>query len=133
MTAARLNSGADYAWSMQGACNCGHLAQTLTGLTSAEIHARGLEKPGDWRDHIEDWCTTSLYPIDQVIRLMLDAGLSLDDVANIERLGDQAVRAAMPRDLGPLDYKNRAHVRAYFETWAALLEDELARWDTAAA
>ena len=39
-TARRLQKGAEYDWNHQGNCNCGHLVQTVTKLSKAEIHAK---------------------------------------------------------------------------------------------
>ena len=55
-TVERLQSGADYDWSHQGNCNCGHLVQTVTKLSKAEIHRMALEKAGDWGEKIIDYC-----------------------------------------------------------------------------
>ena len=38
-TADRLESGDAYQWAHFGRCNCGHLVQTVTRLSPAEIHA----------------------------------------------------------------------------------------------
>ena len=47
-TASRLAESESYQWGHMGQCNCGYLAQTITGLTAAEIHASALERQGDW-------------------------------------------------------------------------------------
>ena len=41
-TARKINDGAPYQWGHMGSCNCGNLAQELTKLTKAEIHAHAL-------------------------------------------------------------------------------------------
>jgi hypothetical protein len=41
-TANRLSDGTAYQWTHMGACNCGHLAQTVTRKSASEIHALGL-------------------------------------------------------------------------------------------
>ena len=124
-TAERIEDGAYYQWTNQGACNCGHLAQTLTTRSRAEIHSMALEKAGDWSEHVVDYCPTSRYPIDHVITTMLDAGLSRRDLSDLERLRSNAVRVRLPEGRRALDYRNRDDVVLYMQTWADLLEEQV--------
>lgn len=125
-TAARMASGAVYTWTHLGACTCGHLAQTLTPLSPAEIHRLALQRPGDWAEQALEFCPSSGLPLDHVFSTMLAVGLSTDDIANLERLADPRVHQALdPALVRSLDYRNRDHVVAYLRAWAALLEGEL--------
>ena len=124
VTAARLDSGAYYQWTNQGACNCGHLAQTLTTRSRAEIHSMALEKAGDWREHVVDYCPTSRYPIDHIITTMLDAGLTRRDLSDLERLRSNSVRVRLPEGQRSLDYRKREDVVLYMQTWADLLQEQ---------
>ena len=128
-TAERLRSGATYRWTHLGACNCGHLAQTLTHLDRAEIHRRALMRAGDWSEQCVEYCGTSGLPIDDVFRAMLDAGLELADLANLERLSDARILARLPVEQRMLDYRDRDHVIRYLEAWADQLEERLASVD----
>ncbi len=120
-TATRLDGGAYYQWTNQGACNCGHLAQTLTTKSRAEIHSMALEKAGDWSEHVVDYCATSRYPIDHIITTMLDAGLTRRDLSDLERLRSNVVRVRLPDGRRALDYRRRDDVVLYMRTWADLL------------
>lgn len=122
-TAERLDNGAHYRWTHMGACNCGHLAQTLTDLTPEEIHERALERAGDWADQALEFCPTSLLPIDDVIQTMLDAGLNRGDIRDLERLSGQAILQTLPASERVLDRRCRAHVVRYLRAWAKLLEE----------
>jgi hypothetical protein len=125
-TAQRLATQAPYQWGHMGSCNCGHLAQTVTQLTKAEIHARAMQRYGDWERQLTDYCPTSGLPIDQTIDEMLAVGFTRTDLAHLERLSDPLVRRAIPferRDA--LRHNQRDDVVLYLRTWAALLEDEL--------
>jgi hypothetical protein len=125
-TAARMASGAVYTWTHLGACTCGHLAQTLTPLSPAEIHRLALQRPGDWAEQALEFCPSSGLPLDHVFSTMLAVGLSTDDIAHLERLADPRVHQALdPTLVRSLDYRNRDHVVAYLQAWAALLEGEL--------
>ena len=128
-TALRLADGAAYQWTHMGACNCGHLAQTVTQRPAAEIHALALEKRGDWADKAMDYCPTSGYPIDHVIGQLIGLGLDLDDIVHLERLSDPAILTALAPAQRPLNHKLRAHVVAYLQAWAGQLE---AQWLTQA-
>lgn len=125
ITAQRLRTGAPYRWTHQGACNCGHLAQTVTRLPKAEIHRLALQKAGDWADHAIDYCPDSGYPLDHVIEKLLDLGLSTDDIVHLERLSDPVVVAEAKRANRDLDYRSREDVIWYLDCWAKHLEKNL--------
>ena len=125
-TAARLRSTNDYRWTHQGRCNCGHLAQTLTGLSAARIHQMAVQSEGEWLDHAEGYCETSQQPIDTVIKQMLAFGLSVEDLADLEYLRAPSVISWMPPHQRQPDYRRKEDVIAYFETWAAVLDAERA-------
>ncbi len=122
-TADRLAGGAHYRWSHQGACNCGHLAQTVTNLSRAEIHKRALQKAGDWNRHTVDYCPTSGYPIDHIISAMLEIGLTPEDLAHLERLSDRNILRRLPPGQRELDHRKREDVIRYMRTFATMLEE----------
>ena len=114
-TALRLEQGSRFRWTHMGACNCGHLAQTVTSRSREEIHRIAVEKAGDWRDHAIEWCPASGYPID----------LELSDVEHLERLSDPAVLRHLPVEARRLDYRDRRDAIRYMRAWAELLEARL--------
>lgn len=132
MTAARLLEGSHYRWTHQGACNCGHLAQTLTRQTREEIHRAAVQKAGDWREHAIDYCPASGYPIDHILTQMLEAGLTLGEIEHLERLKDPRVVRTIPLEARPLDHRRREDVARYMTAWAALLESQAPRVEEAA-
>ncbi|RMF70108.1 MAG: hypothetical protein D6743_00770 [Calditrichaeota bacterium] len=125
-TAARLKGGAEYDWSHQGSCNCGHLVQTITHKSRAEIHALALQKAGDWGEKAIDYCPTSRYPIDHIITAMLEMGFTTDDLFHLERLSASKVLERIPQSRRPLQRNRREDVILYMETWAEMLEEERA-------
>ncbi|MFQ5709930.1 MAG: hypothetical protein ACE5HO_20940 [bacterium] len=124
-TAARLQGGAEYNWCHQGNCNCGHLVQTVTKLSRAEIHALALQKAGDWGEKAIDYCPTSNYPIDHIITRMLEIGFTTEDLYHLERLSAPAVLERIPPQRKPLQHNRREDVILYMNTWADRLEEEL--------
>jgi hypothetical protein len=125
-TADRLREGADYAWTHLGACNCGHLAQTLTPYTRDQIHRFALQRPGDWAEQATEFCPESGLPIDQILATMRSVGLSAEDIAHLERLSDPRVLLRLPPEIArAINFRDRGHVVAYLCTWADLLETEL--------
>ena len=124
-TAARLAAGAEYRWTHLGMCNCGQLAQTVTGLTREEIRRMALEKPGEWADQARDYCPTSGYPIDHVIGELIRLGLTRDDIADLEKLSGPEVLRQLPVAERILDFRDRDHVVRYMTAWADLLEKTL--------
>lgn len=124
MTATRLRDGASYRWTHQGRCNCGHLAQTLTGLSEVEIHQIALRSEGEWADHVAEYCEVSGVPVNDLIREMLAFGLKIDELGDLERLSSPRVTRWLPRQRRYLDYRSREDVILYFETWAQVIEAE---------
>jgi hypothetical protein len=125
-TAQRLASQAPYQWGHMGSCNCGHLAQTITHLTKAEIHSRAMQRYGDWERQLLDYCPTSGLPIDQAIDEMLALGFTRSDLTHLEKLSDPSIRAAMPFERrNTLRHNYRDDVVLYLQTWAQLLETQL--------
>lgn len=115
-----------YQWTHQGACNCGHLAQTVTQLSRAEIHKLALQRAGDWSEHAIDYCPSSRYPIDHVITTLLELGLSTDDLVHLERLSQREILRAIDPQYLPLQKNRREDVVRYLRTWARLLDAECA-------
>lgn len=126
-TAQRLDAGAAYAWTHMGRCNCGHLAQTITRLSPAEIHRQALVKPGDWTEQAAEYCSDSGLSMDRILTALLDSGLTTADVADLEKLRNDRVLRRLPADARPLDHRRRAHVVLYLRAWADLLDEQLDR------
>jgi hypothetical protein len=124
-TAARLTCSEVYAWGHHGQCNCGHLVQTLCGLPPAQIHEIALEGDGDWETLANAYCPTSGHAIDELLTALVNAGLSTDDIAHLERLDDPAVLAALPGGHRWLRRNVREDAVAYLHAWADLLERAL--------
>lgn len=136
-TAARLAKGANYQWGHFGACNCGHLAQTLTRRTTAEIHRAALDRKSTWEmAPVDDWaeaaveyCPLSGLPIDDIITEMLDAGITLQEIQHLERLSDPRVRRRLPEEHRFLRRNRRDDLLLYLEAWAKMVEEELTSLD----
>jgi hypothetical protein len=122
-TAARLREGSSFAWGHMGSCICGHLAQTITELSPAEIHARAMERHGDWSQQSVEHCPASGLAIDHVIDEMLSLGMIPSDIRHLERLSDPKVLARVPSKY--LRRQEQANAVQYMEAWAELLEDQL--------
>ena len=122
-TIERLSSDTRYAWGHMGRCNCGHLAQSITGLTSAEIHASALAREGDWEEQANRYCPTSGLLIDTVLAAMYDLGLTRDDVRRLERLSDP--RVLRRAGASHLRFNDRGDALRYLRAWAELLEEQL--------
>ncbi len=122
-TAARLREGSNFQWGHMGSCICGHLAQTVTELSPAEIHRRAMERHGDWSQQSVEHCPTSGLAIDHVIDEMLALGLHIGDLRHLEKLSDPRILARVPARW--LRHQDRDHAVQYMEAWAELLEDDL--------
>lgn len=123
-TILKLSNGAAYQWGHMGACNCGNLAQELTHFSKSEIHQYAMQKHGDWNEQILDYCPTSGLPIDLMISTMLNFGLTLDDLANLEKLADKTILNRIPIEKRDKINKNsREDVILYLQTWSKILRE----------
>lgn len=124
-TAAKLSGGSAYQWGHMGVCNCGNLAQELTKFTKAEIHRFAMQRFGDWNEQLIEYCPTSGLPMDLMISKMLDFGLTLDDLAHLERLSDREILAQIAKEKRDQMNKNsKEDVILYLETWSKILREK---------
>jgi len=148
-TAARLRSpDATYRWSHFGHCNCGHLAQTMTGLSAAAVYRAAFQGAGDWGQQAAvalddlDWgdrpgidegafepevlrCGATGRPLDAIFAQMTAFGLDRRDFDALEDLSDGEVLRRMGKSTTGLERNVRANVVAYLEAWADLVADRL--------
>jgi hypothetical protein len=125
-TAARLEAGAPYRWTHMGACNCGHLAQTVTHMTAEDIRRYALDRRGEWAEQGLEYCPESGYPMDAILSALFELGLSSDDLGQLEKLTNPQVLRRIPVALRTqLSYRDRDHVVLYMRSFADLLEQQL--------
>jgi len=109
-----------------GACNCGHLAQTVTHMTAEDIRRYALERRGEWAEQGLEYCPASGYPMDVILGALFELGLSSDDLGQLEKLTNPQVLRRIPVELRTqLSYRERDHVVLYMRTFADLLEAQL--------
>jgi hypothetical protein len=125
-TAVRLRNGAAYAWGNHGACNCGNLTQVVTKLSKEEILAHAHTGIGEWTELAEDYCGVTNAPAGLLITKLQEIGLTPSDIHNLEYLEDKAVLQRLPGGFRWLQRNVREDVIVYFETYADLLEEQLA-------
>jgi hypothetical protein len=123
-TADKILESHDYQWGHMGACNCGYLAQSITMKSKAEIHKRAMFGNGDWNEQLNDYCSTSGLPLDEVVSEMLDLGFDIDDLKHLERLSDKRVLSRMPFP-AYLKQNVKEDVALYMTLWSDLIEEEL--------
>ena len=123
VTIARLEAGADYQWGHFGACNCGHLAQTVTQRSRAELHEAAVQRARDWGDAAVEYCATSGYPIDHILSEMLALGLTLDDIRHLEQLSDRRILRRLPVERRFLRRNRREDLLLYLSAWVDMLDE----------
>jgi hypothetical protein len=106
-----------------GSCNCGNLAQTITTFTRAEIQKYALEKRGDWSEQLIDYCPTSGFPMDLIIKKMIDIGFTNQDLRQLELLSNPEILAKA--NVRFLNKNSKSDTVLYYKTWANLLEEQL--------
>lgn len=141
-----------YRWSRFAHCNCGHLAQTITGLAPSTIEAAAKRHPGDWGEQARTLCGPRLRPsldaggpamdgalepeeldvcnvtgqtMPEILATLFAWGLEPVDIEALERLSDSAVRRRLGTNTIDFPHGERQNVIAYLRAWAALLEEKL--------
>jgi hypothetical protein len=151
-TAARLErEDTVYRWSQLAHCNCGHLTQTITGLSPTAIHDAAARQRGDWaeqartvalpaepdyggRPAIDEgaWepedlglCPVAELSMTRIFDELVEWGLNAADVGALERLDDPEVRRRLGTHTVDFLHSDRENVVAYLRAWADLLEERL--------
>ncbi|QCK16016.1 hypothetical protein [Mangrovivirga cuniculi] len=122
--AEKLNESDKYQWGHMGSCNCGFLAQEITNLNKGEIHTYAMQKYGDWTEQAMDYCTDSKQPFDLIINTMVNEGLTIEDLIELERLKNKEVLKRIPNK-DYLRHNKKDDVVKYMNAWADLLEEKL--------
>ncbi len=124
-TAKRLGDGAYYAWGHHGACNCGHLLQTVTDLSKEEILRVAHKSDGEWSELSQTYCDVTNAPVDLLITKLESIGFTPSDIHHLEYLTDEQVLHKLPNGFQWLSRNTREDVVVYMETLADLLEEKL--------
>jgi hypothetical protein len=123
--AQNLRNGSDYAWGNHGSCNCGHILQVVTHLSKNEIVEHAQSVHGEWTEIAEDYCGVTNAPAYLLVSKLEKLGLTPTDIHNVEYLQDRTVLQNLPGGFRWLKRNVREDVIMYFETMAAMLEEEL--------
>ncbi len=123
-TVKRLRTGHDYQWGHMGSCNCGYLAQELTKYSKSDIHTFAMQRYGDWNEQVQEYCPSSGFKMDEIISIMLDAGLTISDLKHLETLSDPKVLALLPPTQRSLRCNVKEDVILYLQCWTSKLEQE---------
>lgn len=124
--ATQIESGAAYSWGHVGKCNCGHLLQAITPLSSGEIYKQvHHQKLDEWSEFANDYCPASGAPMDLLMDKLLEAGMELSDIHQLEYLSNKEVLKALPGGFRYLQKGNRSDAALYMKTWADVLETKL--------
>lgn len=123
--AKKIESSNAYQWGHMGLCNCGFLAQEITMLTKEEIHRRAMQRHGDWSEQLNDYCSTSGLPMDDLIYELLAFGFTREELSHLEKLSDPTVLNALPPGQRNLKHNVKKDVVVYLITWATNLEEKL--------
>lgn len=121
-----IEQGADYNWGHVGKCNCGHLLQAISPMSSSEIYNEAKsQKLDEWSEYANDYCSTTGAPLDAMLDRLLKAGMELDDIHQLEYLSNKEVLEALPGGFRYLEKGKKEDAATYMKTWAKVLEKEL--------
>lgn len=121
-----LKNGKDYDWLESHQCNCGIVAQSVTGMknTPHKLAVRGI---GSWGLSI---CGASGMPYYKVFQWLFDAGFTKKDIMNLEGLCDEKIcgEMGMPIRLNMCGTNegcnDKNNLIAYLEAWIRIIEKE---------
>ncbi len=119
----RLEASDNYQWGHMGHCNCGFLAQVVTGKTAADIHAAAMLGHGDWSEQLIDFCPIAGFPMNWIIGELIETGFNQDDLAHLERLSDPCVLRLLPSEWSNLHHNRKEDVLSYLRAWTMHLEE----------
>lgn len=125
-TARNLRAGATYAWGNHGACNCGNMLQVICEIPREEVQRFAQTGIGEWTELAEDYCGVSGAPVYLMLSRLEAIGLTPSDIHNLEYLDNRAVLERLPGGFRWLKKNVREDVIIYFETFAEMLEEQLA-------
>lgn len=129
-----LKAGKFYKWTEMSACNCGIVAQSVTGYDSQTLHKKIHDGT-----MIDLWgesavaCGVSGLPINEVLQALFDAGFTKAEIQSLEQCSDGRVLAEAGIDLRKPCYQDgkrtshKAHKKTlikYLEAWVRLIERE---------
>lgn len=123
--AQNLRVGVPYAWGNHGSCNCGHVLQVITQLSKEEIIRHAQTVSGEWTEIAEEYCGVTNTPAYLLVSKLEKIGLTPTDIHNLEYLEDRKVLENLPGGFRWLKKNMREDVIVYFETFAAMLEEQL--------
>src|SRR3954471_1633378 len=95
-TARRLAEGAKYEWGHMGRCNCGHLLQTITGMSDYEIVKSIDFQLDEWTEHAQDYCERTGHKVEELFTTLAQVGFGRGDVIHLENLSDTRVLDYLP-------------------------------------
>ncbi len=121
-TVARLREGAHYEWGHAGACNAGHLAQTVTRLDKRQIYRMVA---GEWSEFLRDYCPATGDSLDDVVTQMIRFGFEPGELSDLEWLRDDRILRRLPDGRRHLRRNDRDDLILYLETWAGMLQEQL--------
>ncbi len=126
-TARRLHEGARYEWGHMARCNCGHLVQTLTGMSDSEIAQSVDFQLDEWSEYANDYCEGTQHKVEDLFVILQNVGFSPADIIHLENLTDKQVLNRLPDERRHLRRNCREDVTLYLTTMAQMLEQESGR------
>lgn len=112
----------EYNWQSAETCNCGILAQAITGLPPGKIHI----VESIWSKEVNR-CDQTGTPINDIIKTLMEAGMTAKDFVNLEFL---VTNGKVPKfwwnhEINSKPYTKKENVINYIKKWADRLQKEL--------
>lgn len=96
------NDTIHYSWQTPSSCNCGIVAQAITGKNSFEISEDfkevsnklkeiDSEMPKTWKNGVKYFCPISGEPMLKIFKELFDNGLTKEDIVHLEYMDNPAI------------------------------------------
>lgn len=103
------NDSIKYNWIKQCSCNCGVVAQAITGEVHDEMKEKYLNKhllwlagrkiDQTWTNLVKEYCPITGEPIAEIFRKFYDVGITREEIVHLEYLDDKKILARTDIDV----------------------------------
>lgn len=135
----KLEEGADYFHGTYGKCNCGIVAQVVTGLSSKRIAEAFSDSELNNRVYLktygpvffyamaEESCSVTGMPINDIVSTLSEWGFTFQDLKELELLSNKKYNT------GGYQMDSKTGLINYLENWIADLQSQVYRNDITAS
>ena len=114
-----------YDWNDSCKCNVGVLVQHLLDLNESDFYSLRRGYIPTWDNLHKIWLTGLEKDEKCLIKNILDTGVSLKDLADLEVLSNPKVLSRTTFETQGTHFKDKQNLISYLNAWAKILEEEI--------